>query len=41
MKTDEGYIDVEGGRVWYRSVGPDSGDNGDRTPLLCLHGGPG
>ena len=35
MKTDEGYIEVPGGRVWYRSVG-ESG-----TPLLCLHGGPG
>ncbi len=38
MKQDEGYIDVEGGRVWYRSVGPDTGGG---TPLLCLHGGPG
>ncbi len=32
----EGYIDVPGGRVWYRDVG-----EGDGTPLLCLHGGPG
>lgn len=32
----EGYIDVPGGRVWYRDVG-----GGDGTPLLCLHGGPG
>ena len=40
MKQDEGYINVPGGRVWYRSVGPDSGSEG-RTPLLCLHGGPG
>jgi proline-specific peptidase len=31
----EGYLDVEGGRVWYRTVG----DGG--VPLLCLHGGPG
>jgi proline-specific peptidase len=31
----EGYIDVEGGRVWYRSVGEGG------VPLLCLHGGPG
>jgi proline iminopeptidase len=38
VKQDEGYIDVEGGRVWYRSVGPDTGGG---TPLLCLHGGPG
>ncbi len=35
MKTDEGYIEVPGGRVWYRSVGEGG------TPLLCLHGGPG
>jgi proline-specific peptidase len=35
VKTDEGYIDVPGGRVWYRSVGEGG------TPLLCLHGGPG
>lgn len=32
----EGYVRVEGGRVWYRIVG-----DGDRTPLLTLHGGPG
>ncbi|MGH3158268.1 MAG: proline iminopeptidase-family hydrolase, partial [Streptosporangiaceae bacterium] len=35
MKIDEGYIEVPGGRVWYRSVGAGG------TPLLCLHGGPG
>src|SRR5260221_13737960 len=33
--AQEGFIEVSGGRVWYRSVG----DGG--TPLLCLHGGPG
>ena len=33
----EGFIDVPGGRVWYRSLNDDS----DATPLLCLHGGPG
>jgi len=32
----EGFIDVEGGRVWYRIAG-----DGDATPLLLLHGGPG
>jgi proline-specific peptidase len=32
----EGYINVPGGKVWYYDVGA-----GDRTPLLCLHGGPG
>jgi proline-specific peptidase len=34
--VSEGYIDVPGGKVWYRAVGGGSG-----TPLLCLHGGPG
>jgi proline iminopeptidase len=38
MKEEEGYLDVPGGRVWYRSVGE---AQGDRAPLLCLHGGPG
>jgi len=40
MSADEGYLEVPGGRVWYRAVAPDSGA-GDATPLLCLHGGPG
>jgi proline-specific peptidase len=35
MREDEGFIQVPGGRVWYRSVGEGG------TPLLCLHGGPG
>lgn len=34
--SDEGFIDVEGGRVWYRRFGARGG-----TPLLMLHGGPG
>jgi proline-specific peptidase len=33
--AEEGYLDVPGGRVWYRSVGEGN------VPLLCLHGGPG
>ena len=37
MKIEEGYLDVPGGKVWYRAVG----DNAEATPLLCLHGGPG
>jgi len=37
MKSEEGYIDVPGGKVWYRAMG----GNADTTPLLCLHGGPG
>ncbi len=32
----EGYIEVPGGRVWYRVVG-----TRDAVPLLTLHGGPG
>jgi proline-specific peptidase len=35
MREEEGYLDVPGGRVWYRIVGEGG------TPLLCLHGGPG
>jgi proline-specific peptidase len=31
-----GMIDVPGGRVWYRRMGPEAG-----CPLLVLHGGPG
>jgi proline-specific peptidase len=33
----EGHIEVPGGRVWYRTLN----DEGQGTPLLCLHGGPG
>ena len=33
--ADEGFVEVPGGRVFWRSVG----DGG--VPLLCLHGGPG
>lgn len=32
----EGYVDVKGGKIWYKIVG-----QGDKTPLLILHGGPG
>jgi proline-specific peptidase len=35
MNKTEGFVSVEGGRVWYRSLG--SGG----VPLLLLHGGPG
>lgn len=37
MTAEEGYIEVPGGRVWYRAVG----DRDGLAPLLCLHGGPG
>jgi proline iminopeptidase len=32
----EGLIEVEGGKIWYRIDG-----EGDKTPVLLLHGGPG
>src|SRR5215472_17903448 len=36
LQPGEGYVNVPGGRIWYRIVG-----NGTRTPLVLLHGGPG
>ena len=33
-KTQEGFISVHGGKVWYKTVGTG-------TPLIVLHGGPG
>ena len=36
MAVAEGYVPVDGHRVWYRRVG-----DGPGTPLLTLHGGPG
>ncbi|MFL5693225.1 MAG: proline iminopeptidase-family hydrolase [Ktedonobacteraceae bacterium] len=38
VREKEGYVPVDGYRVWYRSVG---GGEGEHTPLLILHGGPG
>ncbi len=35
-KAREGYVEVTGGKVWYRING-----RGDNTPVLLLHGGPG
>lgn len=32
----EGFTEVTGGKVWYRIVG-----EGDKTPIILLHGGPG
>lgn len=32
----DGFLQVPGGRIWYRAVG-----DGPGTPLLVLHGGPG
>jgi proline iminopeptidase len=36
LSEKEGYINVQGGRVWYKIIG-----NGKKTPLLFIHGGPG
>ena len=36
LTSHEGYIEVEGGKVWYQIAG-----SGSATPLLLLHGGPG
>ena len=36
MSTHEGFVELEHGRVWYRTSG-----GGDATPILLLHGGPG
>lgn len=32
----EGYVAVEGGKIWYRILG-----KGEKTPVLLMHGGPG
>jgi proline iminopeptidase len=37
IPSEEGYLEVEGGKIWYRTAGA----RGERTPLLLLHGGPG
>lgn len=36
IKTGEGFVNVRGGKIWYRVVG-----EGDKIPILLLHGGPG
>lgn len=36
ITPNEGYIEVTGGKVWYRIFG-----EGNKTPMLVLHGGPG
>ena len=36
LQPGEGFINVDGGKVWYRVVG-----SGNKTPILILHGGPG
>lgn len=36
LSPGEGYVAVDGGKVWYRIVG-----SGDATPVILMHGGPG
>jgi len=36
LPSEEGFINVTGGRIWYKIVG-----SGISTPILVLHGGPG
>ena len=36
LPTGEGFINVDGGKVWYRVTG-----SGNKIPILVLHGGPG
>lgn len=39
MQTQEGRIPFRGYHTWYRLVG--DGESPGKSPLLCLHGGPG
>ncbi|MEO6888094.1 MAG: alpha/beta fold hydrolase, partial [Ktedonobacteraceae bacterium] len=39
IREQEGFVPVDGYRVWYRIVG--GGSEHEHTPLLLLHGGPG
>lgn len=36
LTQGEGYVEVKGGNIWYAIMG-----EGSKTPLVCLHGGPG
>jgi len=36
LKTGEGLLHVDGGKIWYSVTG-----KGNKTPVLLLHGGPG
>ena len=36
IKPGEGFVEVKGGRIWYKVVGTGKG-----VPLLLIHGGPG
>lgn len=39
LRSQEGYVPVDGYRVWYRIIG--GGASRERIPLMILHGGPG
>jgi proline-specific peptidase len=39
VPTKEGFVSFRGYKVWYRVVG--DGETPGKSPLLCLHGGPG
>jgi proline iminopeptidase len=36
LKAREGFVNVTGGKIWYRILG-----DGKGTPIMMLHGGPG
>ena len=36
LKSGQGFLDVNGGKIWYEVIG-----EGNNTPILLLHGGPG
>ena len=36
LKEQEGYVEVKGGRIWYKVIG-----SGPGKPLIVMHGGPG
>lgn len=36
LTNEEGFVEVTGGKIWYRITG-----QGNKTPILMLHGGPG
>ena len=36
LSPREGFVNVEGGRIWYKIMG-----SGSKAPLLIIHGGPG
>lgn len=37
----EGFVQVQGGPIWYRVFGPSADTSASATPVLFIHGGPG